>query len=254
MVSLLPLLHDLLPMIIPAEVHVARGAELISTEEKAERPPWYQRSRRRAEASGQSREQGRSVKAADPRSSSESIPEEYEPIQLLDHEEHRRPAAAVANKQEKAAGLSTVTEHASITSPADGPKVFRKDVMAGITDKMCISVLTVKPRSASAIRHYGEQDTVIYAATGDGVLLTSPSVSMVRGLKADIKGELPSREEELPRRIELGPGDFALIPAWTEHQIVNEHSDSDVSWVVVRNGSEPEHVDLDSWGGRAIEK
>lgn len=74
----------------------------------------------------------------------------------------------------------------------------------------------------------------------------------MKALRADIKGEQPALEEERPRRLELGAGDFAFIPAWTEHQIVNEDSKSDVSWVLFHGGSEPLQVDLDGWGGGRI--
>lgn len=95
---------------------------------------------------------------------------------------------------------------------------------------------------------------MIYAAAGQGVLLISPSVDPVKAIRADIKGEAPTREEEQPRRIELSPGDFAFVPAWTEHQAVNESNDVDVVWVVTRNGGEPLQVDLEGWGGDAIER
>lgn len=74
----------------------------------------------------------------------------------------------------------------------------------------------------------------------------------VKALRADLKGEEPTCEEEQPRRLELGPGDFAFIPAWTEHQVVNERHRGDVSWVVIRSGGEPLQVDLDGWGGREL--
>ena len=45
----------------------------------------------------------------------------------------------------------------------------------------------------------------------------------------------------------LNPGDYALIPAWAEHQEVNE-SDADVVWCIVRNGKEPKVVNLEGWG------
>jgi uncharacterized RmlC-like cupin family protein len=44
-------------------------------------------------------------------------------------------------------------------------------------------------------------------------------------------------------RQELGPGDFALIPAFAEHQEVND-SDEDVVWSIVRSGRSPDVVNL----------
>lgn len=95
---------------------------------------------------------------------------------------------------------------------------------------------------------------MIYAATGQGVLLISPAVDPVKAIRADFKGEAPTREEEQPRRIELSPGDFVFVPAWTEHQAVNESNNVDLMWVVTRNGGEPLQVDLEAWGGDAIER
>lgn len=71
-------------------------------------------------------------------------------------------------------------------------------------------------------------------------------------LRADIKGEEPLSEEERPRRFELTPGDFAFVPAWTEHQVLNEGSETNVSWVLFYGGGEPLQVDLDGWGGGRI--
>lgn len=76
----------------------------------------------------------------------------------------------------------------------------------------------------------------------------------MKAIRADFKGDQPGSEEDQPCRFELGPGDCAFIPAWTEHQIVNESSESDVSWVLFRGGGEPLQVDLDGWGGGRIKR
>ena len=75
------------------------------------------------------------------------------------------------------------------------------------------------------------QETIIYAVSGKGLLLSQP------------KGN-----EEEPERHELGPGDFAFIPAWTEHQAVNE-SEVDFHLVLIRSGGKPVEVNLTDWGG-----
>lgn len=97
-------------------------------------------------------------------------------------------------------------------------------------------------------------DTIIYATRGHGVLLTSPAIDPVKAIRADIKGEAPSREEEQPRRHELSPGDFAFIPAWTEHQVVNEADRGDIVWVLVHSGGERVQVDLTGWGGETTQQ
>jgi uncharacterized RmlC-like cupin family protein len=42
------------------------------------------------------------------------------------------------------------------------------------------------------------------------------------------------------------PGDFAVIPAFTEHQEIND-SDQPIKWIVVRSGPDPIVVNLESW-------
>ncbi|KAK5992990.1 hypothetical protein PT974_06415 [Cladobotryum mycophilum] len=100
-------------------------------------------------------------------------------------------------------------------------------------DKMCASVLTTRPHSTSPIRHNSEQDAIVYAVSGTGVLV----------VKEGFEGEL--------RRHELSPGDFAFVPAWTEHQAQNE-SDQDVVWVITQSGSHPVGAILTDWGGDEV--
>lgn len=95
-------------------------------------------------------------------------------------------------------------------------------------------------------------DAIIFAKSGHGVLLVSPSLEPIKAIKAGIKGEAPTREEEQPRRYELSPGDFAFVPAWTEHQVLNEGAVGDVVWVVTRSGGEPVQVDLVGWGDARV--
>ncbi|KZL70339.1 cupin domain-containing protein [Colletotrichum tofieldiae] len=104
------------------------------------------------------------------------------------------------------------------------------DAVVGKSDKLCASVLTLNAHATSAIRHHGEQDTVVYMASGTGLLLVSP------GAGQDVK------------RHEMSTGDFAFIPSWTEHQMLNE-SDQDTVWVITRSGSQPVKVGLTDWGG-----
>ncbi|KAK6821109.1 hypothetical protein PG987_015509 [Apiospora arundinis] len=73
--------------------------------------------------------------------------------------------------------------------------MVRQGAIVGKSDKMCATVLTAKPRCASAVHHHGEQDTIIYAASGTGILMTNP----------DNDGEL--------KKHELSPGGLRLRPA-----------------------------------------
>ncbi|KAI1338394.1 cupin domain-containing protein [Xylariaceae sp. FL0016] len=108
--------------------------------------------------------------------------------------------------------------------------MIRQGAVISKSDKMCATVLIAKPNCSSAVHHHGEQDTIIYAASGKGVLVTNPG-----------------NEEELKRH-ELSAGDFAFIPPWTEHQEINE-TDENVVWILIRSGPEPTVVYLTGWGG-----
>jgi uncharacterized RmlC-like cupin family protein len=94
--------------------------------------------------------------------------------------------------------------------------------------------MRAEPRSASAIHHHGIQDTIVYAVSGHGSLVSSSGKTQ-DGPFGDL-------------RQDLNPGDWALIPAYREHQEVND-SDEEVVWVIVRA---PEGVpiveNLKGWG------
>lgn len=94
------------------------------------------------------------------------------------------------------------------------------------------AVLVVKPTCSSPVHHHGEQDTIIYVASGKGQLLTSPK-----------------DEDEEPRRDALARGDFAFVPSWTEHQVRNECEKDDLALVIIRSGSHPVEVNLSGWAG-----
>lgn len=74
-------------------------------------------------------------------------------------------------------------------------------------------------------------ETIIYASSGKGVLVTNPN-----------------EDTDNLQRHELSAGDFAFVPPWTEHQEINE-TDEDVVWVLIRSGPQPVVVYLTGWGG-----
>lgn len=49
------------------------------------------------------------------------------------------------------------------------------------------------------------------------------------------------------KRQDLDPGDFALIPAYAEHQEVND-GDVDVEWIITRSGRVPVVENIEGWG------
>jgi uncharacterized RmlC-like cupin family protein len=79
------------------------------------------------------------------------------------------------------------------------------------------------------------QDAIIFAASGTGVLLTHPK-----------------DDDSEPVRYVLAQGDFAFVPAWTEHQAVNESESEELRWVIIRSGSHPTEVSLTGWGGAQV--
>jgi len=94
--------------------------------------------------------------------------------------------------------------------------------------------MRAQPHSASAVHHHGTQDTIVYAVSGYGSLVSSSGTG----------GEGPFGDV----RQDLKPGDWALIPAYREHQEVND-GDVEAVWVIVRA---PEGVpvveNLGGWG------
>ena len=85
--------------------------------------------------------------------------------------------------------------------------------------------MIAKPHSSSAIHHHGTQDTVVYCVRGRGAVVSE------EGTKTQV----------------LEKGDFALIPAHTEHQEIND-GDEEVEWIITRSGRVPVVENLAGWG------
>lgn len=145
MASLLPLLHDLLPIFMPSKVQITRSSDLAPIEERAEILPWYQQKPRvdapRAESGPPTT--GRDVDADD---SEEPALTELdfavsEPIRLLDHEENHLASGGTSNAEPGVAGSPIIIDPgASVSSQyPGGPKVFRRNAMVGMSDKMCVT-------------------------------------------------------------------------------------------------------------------
>lgn len=74
----------------------------------------------------------------------------------------------------------------------------------------------------------------MYAVKGFGSLVTS---------SPDGEGDLKTT---------LKPGDWALIPAYREHQEVTD-GEEELTWVIVRApGGKPETVNLTGWNGDVV--
>ena len=103
--------------------------------------------------------------------------------------------------------------------------MIRQNAIVGVTDRICCSRMIAKPHTASAIHHHSDQDTIVFAFSGHGTIVSDGG-----------------KKKQL-----LAPGDFALIPAYAEHQEVNE-GDEDVIWSITRSGREPKVVNVEGWG------
>lgn len=145
MASLLPLLHDLLPMFMPSKVQITRSSDLAPVEERAEILPWHHqkphREAPRAE-SGPPRTGG-DVDADDTEESalSELDSAVSEPIRLLDHEDAHVASGGTSNAEQAMAGSPImINPGASVSSQHQGgAKVFRRNAMVGISDSMCVT-------------------------------------------------------------------------------------------------------------------
>ncbi|KAI1626412.1 RmlC-like cupin domain-containing protein [Exophiala viscosa] len=106
----------------------------------------------------------------------------------------------------------------------------RQAAIVGKSPSICGTLMRAHPHSSSAVHHHGDQDTIVYAVSGHGAVVTS------------------SNDKDGDERQVLAPGDWALIPAYREHQEVNE-GEEEVVWVIVRApGGTPEVVNLQGWG------
>lgn len=143
MASLLPLLQDLLPMIIPSKVHIARDRELATVAERAETPPWYNHASRAnvpQNMTAQPQTDDAGVDDARSLAASQSV-SHAEPIKLFDHEGTSDERITAEPVLEGVRGVSVGTKYPGQEPRSDaaatGPRVVRKDAMVGVTDTMC---------------------------------------------------------------------------------------------------------------------
>ncbi|KAI1078749.1 RmlC-like cupin [Whalleya microplaca] len=107
--------------------------------------------------------------------------------------------------------------------------MIRQNAIVDKCDGICATRMLAKPKSSSAVHHHGEQDTVVYA----------------------VKGHASVVSEGGKKRVDLKPGDYALIPAFMEHQEVND-GDEEAVWAIIRSGRIPDVVNLTGWGGEPV--
>jgi uncharacterized RmlC-like cupin family protein len=76
-------------------------------------------------------------------------------------------------------------------------------------------------------------DAIVFVVTGIAELLVHDS----------------DKDETVQHK--LGPGDFAFIPAWTEHRAEN-NSELEAHWVIFQGGPRPVGAELQDWGGDEV--
>jgi len=91
--------------------------------------------------------------------------------------------------------------------------------------------MTSLPNTSSPVHTHGELDTIIYA-TNSGCTVVF---------------------QDGKESITLEEGDFVFIPAYCEHQEVN-NSDNEVKLIITRSGSEAVTEHKDGWGGKVTER
>lgn len=110
------------------------------------------------------------------------------------------------------------------TSGGQTEGMQRSNAITDLCDGICASRMIAEPHTSSAVHHHGDQDTVIFCASGRGAITS----------------------EGGKKKTKLEPGDFCLIPAWMEHQEVND-GDEKLVLCVVRSGRTPKVVNLTDW-------
>ncbi|EME89662.1 uncharacterized protein MYCFIDRAFT_193524 [Pseudocercospora fijiensis CIRAD86] len=96
------------------------------------------------------------------------------------------------------------------TSGAQTDGILRQNALVHQCPNLCATRMLAKPHTQSAIHHHGEENTIVFAHAGHGVIVFDGG----------------------KRTQELEPGDFALIPAFVEHQEVNESDESTLVYLV----------------------
>ncbi|KAG5929778.1 hypothetical protein E4U42_004591 [Claviceps africana] len=127
------------------------------------------------------------------------------------------------------AHVARAKEIESAACAAQGPVTVRP----AIVDKcagMSSTVMTVRPHSETQVQHNSEQDAIIYTVSGSGVLTVNQGFG-----------------QEL-REHDISAGDFAFVPAWTEHRFSNSQH-VDLVCVVIHGGSRPAGATFVDWGG-----
>ncbi|CAK7206168.1 hypothetical protein SEUCBS139899_008953 [Sporothrix eucalyptigena] len=286
MAALLPILQEILPMLMPGSVHITKAEELqgpppdafdvedededdgvVSGDEAAadgddEDEPGLEEAE--GDASRGDGETADKPEAEATRTRSRGIDDDGGEDDNngdgesggADDKERTAPLLLRPGPQEQAQPKRPPRPHVR-RLPHNG--VSLRDAIVHKSGSLCASVLTVKPGCSTVVFHNGEQEAIVYAASGTAVLATLPEDFDEYGDEsfADDGASTSShaRKGPEPATTTISAGDFVFIPAWTEHQVRNEgvtdesgKPADDVVWVVTRNAGEPTVVPLQGWG------
>ncbi|EPE08538.1 cupin domain-containing protein [Ophiostoma piceae UAMH 11346] len=288
MASLLPILQEILPMLMPGSVHITKAEEL-------RRPPGLpHHSEDEADPSDQGEQEDDGFESDNDNGNDRDLISDANGdissatawrsstfprhVQRPSERSHLSPSSELFQQHRPQTSQASQVSQISQTSPrSQQPRpqqsqqqrprtgkprirvangVSLRDAIVHKSGSLCASVLTVKPQCETVVFHNGEQEAIVYAVSGTAELATLPedfdeydeNESLRTGSEA---GSIRSRPE--PAKHTIGAGDFAFIPAWTEHQVRNieDEGGANVVWVVVRNAGEPTVVPLEGWGGEA---
>ncbi|KAK5074816.1 hypothetical protein LTS08_005614 [Lithohypha guttulata] len=119
--------------------------------------------------------------------------------------------------------VTRASEVEDVSSGQTDGMIRQSAIVNLITPQQIVGTLMrAQSHSSSAIHHHGNQDTIVYAVSGRGAIVSEGGEQVHK----------------------LEPGDWALIPKGREHQEVNE-GDEEVVWVICRApGGTPEVVNL----------
>ena len=67
-----------------------------------------------------------------------------------------------------------VTPAAAVSDTSTGQTqgMIRQSAIVDRSPHMCGTLMRAQPRSGSAVHHHGEQDTVVYAVSGEGAIVS----------------------------------------------------------------------------------
>ncbi|KAL1898049.1 hypothetical protein Cpir12675_002138 [Ceratocystis pirilliformis] len=275
MSTLMPLLKDLLPMIMPSSVHIQKAPALSSPSS----PPPSPHSHPNSKSSSHSRPHAKGREPGSPSGIPPTSPTDSDrdsaapPRDVLTYSTDAQASVPV-NVVLRAASAATESSHLRSVSPAyladsrikssedesdlDGldytdrhtEREAERARMARASQRQSPLRVTNKlvNRSdymcASAVELDAHANTSIRHHSEQETIIYVISGALILSTKPDLEGDVITNV--------ISRGDFVSIPPWTEHQLRND-SDEKATWLAMRNASSPVTVDLVDWGEEEVD-